>query len=128
MQSAPWLELLRKLPAEVHQQLVLTTEGGVEFAVQSILLMEGECLVFKGRVSGSQDAGRLFFVPFDHIDYVGFNRTVSEEEFKSWYGAAEPPPMVAPQQDVFATSPRSPIANRAALLEKIRARTSSPGI
>src|ERR1043166_6893589 len=86
MQSTPWIALLKKIPAEQHNQLSLVTTSGIEMALQTILVVEGECLVFKGRLSGSQDAGRLFYVPFDRIDYVGFNRVVGEDEFKAWYG------------------------------------------
>src|SRR5262249_15076252 len=87
MQSAPWIVLLKKLPVEQHNQLVLVTTSGIEMAIQTVLVLEGECLVFKGRVSGCQDAGRLFYVPYDRIEFVGFSRVVTEEEFKTWYGA-----------------------------------------
>src|SRR5438105_11082811 len=86
MQSMPWIALLKKIPAEQHNQLVLVTSSGIEMAIQIILVLDGECLVFKGRLSGCQDAGRLFYVPFDRIDYVGFNRVISEDEFKAWDG------------------------------------------
>src|SRR5436190_23563566 len=91
MQSAHWAALLKKLPPEVHNQFAVTTTGGTEINVQAILLMEGECLVFKGRLSASQDTGRLFFVPFDQIDYIGFTRSVSEEEYKAWFGEPSVP-------------------------------------
>src|SRR5262245_16152204 len=91
MQSAHWIALLKKLPQEAHNQFAVTTIGGTEINVQTILLMEGECLVFKGRLAASQDTGRLFYVPFDQIDFIGFTRFVSEEEFKTWYGEPSAP-------------------------------------
>ena len=88
MLNTPWIALLKKVPPEHHNQLVLMTTSGTEMAVQTILILEGECLVFKGRLSGCQDAGRLFYVPYDRIDYLGFSRVVTEEEFRAWYGEA----------------------------------------
>ncbi|MBI1918609.1 MAG: hypothetical protein HYS12_28280 [Planctomycetes bacterium] len=134
MQSTPWIALLKKIPAEQQNQLMLVTTSGIEVAIQVILVLEGECLVFKGRLSGSQDAGRLFYVPFDRIDYVGFNRVVSEDEFKSWYG--DTPAASANKTDTPAngSSPangpasRTPLPNRAALLERIRSRPSTSGL
>src|SRR6266542_474477 len=128
MQSTPWIALLKKIPAEQHNQLVLVTSSGIEMAIQIILVLDGECLVFKGRLSGSQDAGRLFYVPFDRIDYVGCNRVVSEDEFKAWYG--DTPAASASATDTPANgssaangpASRTPLPNRAALLERIRSR------
>src|SRR5437763_11039605 len=86
MQSAHWIALLRRLPSEVHNQLGIITTGGTEVMIQSVLILEGECLVFKGRLAASQETGRLFYVPYDKIDFIGFTRSVSEDEFRVWYG------------------------------------------
>ena len=132
MQSTPWIALLKRIPPDQHNQLMLVTTSGIEMSIQVILVLDGECLVFKGRLSGCQDAGRLFYVPYDRIDYLGFNRVVSEEEFKTWYGDT---PAAAPDNGTDAptngtapsngSGPRTPLPNRAALLERIRSRPST---
>ena len=132
MQSAPWITLLKKLPVEQHNQLVLVTTSGIEMAIQTVLVLEGECLVFKGRVSGCQDAGRLFYVPYDRIEFVGFSRVVTEEEFKTWYGdnstvGGNGSNGANGQSSSTGVGTRTPVPNRAALLERIRTRPSSPG-
>jgi hypothetical protein len=133
MQSTPWIALLKKIPAEQHNQLTLVTTSGTEIALQIILVLDGECLVFKGRLSGSQDAGRLFYVPFDRIDYVGFTRVVSEDEFKGWYGdlpAASASGTDTPangSSGINGPSSRTPLPNRAALLDRIRSRPQGAG-
>ncbi|HKB40158.1 MAG TPA: hypothetical protein VKD72_27250 [Gemmataceae bacterium] len=132
MQSAPWIVLLKKLPVEQHNQLVLVTTSGIEMAIQTVLVLEGECLVFKGRVSGCQDAGRLFYVPYDRIEFVGFSRVVTEEEFKTWYGdnstvGGNGSNGANGQSSSTGVGTRTPVPNRAALLERIRTRPSSPG-
>jgi hypothetical protein len=132
MQSAPWIILLKKLPAEFHNQLMLTTTAGTEIAIQIILVYEGDCLVFKGRMAGCQDSGRLFYVPYDRIDYVGLNRVISEDEFREWYGAAPGPEEVNSSAEGKpvngdGSGQRPVLPNRAALLERIRSRPSTPG-
>jgi hypothetical protein len=132
MQSAPWIILLKKLPVEQHNQLMLVTTSGIEMAIQTVLVLDGECLVFKGRVSGCQDAGRLFYVPYDRIEFVGFNRVVTEEEFKAWYGdnstlGANGSNGVNGLSSSTGVGTRTPVPNRAALLERIRTRPSTPG-
>ena len=132
MQSSPWIALLKKLPPEQHHHLMLLTASGIEIALQAILQIEGEALVFKGRLSGSQDAGRLFYVPYDRIDFLGFNRTVGEDEFRAWYGEAPSPAANGEAGSASnGSGPRPTLANRAALLERIRARptvaTQQPG-
>ncbi len=127
MQSTHWISLLKKLPAEVHNQLSVVTVGGTEVILQAILQLEGECLVFKGRLAASQDTGRVFFVPYDQIDYIGFTRLVGEDEFRAWFGDA-PAQAPAAEKPAEANGSRTPLpANRAALLERVRARTTSPG-
>jgi hypothetical protein len=132
MQSAPWIVLLKKLPVEQHNQLMLVTTSGIEMAIQTVLVLDGECLVFKGRLSGCQDAGRLFYVPYDRIEFVGFNRVVTEEEFKAWYGdnstlSANGSNGANGLSSSTGVGTRTPVPNRAALLERIRTRPSSPG-
>lgn len=127
MLSTPWIALLKKLPPEHHNQLMLMTTARVEIAVQCILLLEGDCLVFKGRLSGSQDSGRLFYVPYDSIDCIGFYRFVSEDEFHAWYGDAPEAvevevPVEEPVKPSSGSGVRGTLPNRAALLERIRSR------
>ena len=128
MQSTPWIALLKKLPPEQHNQLMLVTTARIEIAVQNILILDGECLVFKGRLSGTQDAGRLFYVPYDSIDCIGFYRFVAEDEFRAWYGdapaetAEAEPPAEAKAVPSNGSGVRSALPNRAALLERIRSR------
>ena len=78
MQSSVWATLLRQIPTECHDQLMLTTFGGTEIAIQGILRIDHEFLAIKGRLAGSQDAGRVFFLPYCQIDYLGFQRALKE--------------------------------------------------
>jgi hypothetical protein len=131
MQSTHWAALLKKLPTEAHNQLTITTIGGTEVNIQTILMLEGECLIFKGRLAACQETGRLFYVPYDSIDYIGFARSVGEDEFKAWYGEPSVPATNTAAEkpaDGHGSGSRTPLPSRAALLERVRARTTSAGL
>lgn len=100
MQSFAWEVLLSHFPPQVYQRLMLVTRGGTEFAVQSILRIDHEFMAIKGRVAGSQDAGRLFFVPFDQVDYFGFQDVVKETEFHELFDS-----LVMPEPDSLVSPP-----------------------
>ncbi len=144
MHTAQWINLLRRIPPEVHPQLMLVTNSGTEIAINALLMVEGECLGIKGRLAGSQDTGRVFFIPYSHIDYLGFQRAVSEEEFRTYFGEggsalrtrsgesrvdiplfATEPTTASPSVETppaTSTSSRTPLPSRSALLESIKAR------
>jgi hypothetical protein len=112
MRSCVWAALLRCVPPEQHNILMIVTRGGVEIAVQNFLNIGEEMLSIKGRLAGSQDAGRLYFVPLDNIDYFGFNRIVKDEEYVAMFGNFQPPPEVA-----AVPAPVAPVAPVMALAE-----------
>jgi hypothetical protein len=86
MHQSAWVALLRHIPPEQYDQLAVVTTSGTEICVQGILRIEQEFLAFKGRLAGSQDAGRLFFLPYERIDYLGFQRPVKDAEFAEMFG------------------------------------------
>jgi hypothetical protein len=86
MHSAVWGELLRKIPANHHDNLRLVTSIGIEINISGIVRMEPEYLVLRGREAASTDANRVFFIPFDQINYVGFKRLVKEVEVRAMFG------------------------------------------
>jgi len=147
MHPSPWIVLLRRIPPDLHNQLVVHTTAGLDMAVQSVLQIEGDFFIFRGRLSASAESGRLFLVPYDHIHYLGVARFVAEEEFRAWYDGQPAPSGAAPAETNGGTAEnglapeagsvaggratpaggtKSPLANRAALLERIRSRPSTP--
>jgi hypothetical protein len=87
MQSSAWVALLRHIPAEQHDQYMLITVGGAEIAIMGLLRIEEEFVALKGRLSGSQEAGRVFFVPYRQIDYLGTQHAIKDEEFTQVFGS-----------------------------------------
>lgn len=108
MLQAFWSNLFRRLPAEHHDNFMLVTSVGTEIAIQNILGVEDEMIVLRGRISGSSDAGRVFFVPFAEINYAGFQKPLKEEEYQAIMGGANkaaplPQPTVADATPLPAT-------------------------
>ncbi len=106
MHGNAWASLLQHIPAELHDQLVLVTVGGTEIALNTILRIDHEFLAFKGRLAASQDQGRLFFLPYQNIDYIGFQREVKDEKYHEVFGALDvPAPPTALPPAVLTSDP-----------------------
>jgi hypothetical protein len=99
MRSADWVALLRLIPAELQDNLCIVFTNGMELAVQSILRLEEPYLVIRGRPAGTTDSGRVFFVPYNQITFVGFQKPMQEADVRALYGdtpAAEAPSTETP--------------------------------
>ena len=143
MQSHVWTTLLRQIPAEKHDCLMIMTTSRVEINLQAVLRLDADYLAIRGRLAGSQDAGRVFFIPFNHIDYLGFQREVKEAEFQEMFAgldqvqAPEKPPEAVPATATPAdevtssgssSSGKTPLPIKSAILDRFRARGSAPGL
>lgn len=134
MQNHAWAALLRHIPPEQQSQYMLVTRGGTEIAVQSLLRLEDEFAVVKGRLAGSQDAGRVFFVPYENIDYFGTQQPVKDADFNEVFNSLVLPGATPflPETPVPPAPPRPDSGPRAAIrseiLERYRARPSSASI
>ena len=112
MQGTAWIKLLQTVPPAQHDNLLLVTNIGTEVAIQSILGLEEECLVVRGRMAGT-DFGRVLFVPYDQINYMGFQKFIKEADFRVMFGdtlhppaGAEPPAPVAAAPAPAAETPQ----------------------
>lgn len=147
MHNTAWVKLLRHIPASEQAKLMLVTTSGIEIAIQSFLRLDPECVALRGRLAGSTDGGRVFFVPYAHIDYFGFQQPLKESEFHELFGSLEPlgatlpspAPIAAPPPErnpvpSIASSPtpvtpsRNPSTIKSSVLEKFRSRSvTNPG-
>src|SRR5438477_10443743 len=108
MRSADWVTLLRLIPPDQHDNLCIVFANGMELAAQSIVRLEESYAVLRGRPAGTTDSGRVFFVPYDQITFLGFQRPMQEAYIRELYGeptaAAEAPPS---EQDAPPPEPGS---------------------
>ncbi len=89
MHNAAWVKLLSHIPASDQSKLMLVSTSGTEITIQCILRLDPECLALRGRLAGSTDSGRVFFIPYSHIDYFGFQQPLKESEFHELFGSLE---------------------------------------
>jgi hypothetical protein len=110
MQADLWKALLRRVPAEQMDNLVLMTAQGTEINVQAVLRMEEHWMVLRGRLAGSNDGGRIFCLPYEHIDHAGFQRPLSDEQLQAIFGGAPaaPPPPPPEVSEAVAPAPAPP--------------------
>jgi hypothetical protein len=135
MHEAAWVKLLRHIPPSEQSNLMLVTTGGTEIAIQGFLRIDPECLALRGRLAGSTDAGRVFFVPYSHIVYFGFQQPLKEAQFHELFGNLAAPPLpssaetdpaeVAPPSASQPMPSRGPSTIKSVVLEKFRARSAS---
>jgi hypothetical protein len=96
MQAASWMELLERIPEHQRNKLVVMTDARVEIAVQDLVRMSDDYIAVRGRLAGSSDTGRLFFIPFNRIVYVGLQKLVIDQEIAEIFGTAPPKPAPTP--------------------------------
>ena len=143
MHNTAWVKLLRHVPADQQSKLMLMTSSGIEITIQCFLRIDAECLALRGRLAGSTDAGRVFFVPYSHIDYFGFQQPLKESEFHELFGnldlpgapaapSADPAPPAEAEPSASSGPPvapaRTPPTIKSTVLEKFRSRSlTNPG-
>jgi hypothetical protein len=68
--------------------LAIVTTVGIEISIQDLLRVEEDHLVIRGRLAGTTQSGRVFFVPYDQINFLGFQTEVRVAQIRALYGEA----------------------------------------
>lgn len=136
MHASSWVELLRRVPLEDHDKLVLVTRNGTEFNLQTLLRAEPDYLIIRGRLAASTEAGRIFFIPYEEISHLGFKAGMNEARVHAlWDDSTAAPDATA--RDA-AAAPAAEASNgapslveqllpaKAALLERLRRARPTP--
>ncbi|HEY8506528.1 MAG TPA: hypothetical protein VIL46_18240 [Gemmataceae bacterium] len=126
MRKDQWINMLRLMPPEQQNQLVLVLANGIELSVDMFVRFEPDYLVMRGRVQGTSDEGRAFFIPYDQMCYLRLERVVKAEEIQLFFGEAVALPEGRPAGEEDGAEakppPPTPDAVRKKLLERIRAK------
>jgi hypothetical protein len=80
------LDVLEKIPAEDMTKTVLSLRGIAAITIDTILRKEDDYLVLRGREAGTNDDGRVFFIPYEDILFIKIDRIMKIEEVKRMYG------------------------------------------
>jgi hypothetical protein len=110
MRNSAWIALLRLMPPTIHGSLTLVTRIGQEIALQDIFRLEDDYAVFRGRMSGTTDAGYVFMMPYDEIHYLGFQKPMKEPEINAIFSGQCAPPETAEQRALEAADLTPPSA------------------
>jgi hypothetical protein len=92
MLGPAWVSLLRRVPADMHGTLAFVLTTGAEVVVQSIVRLEHDFIIVRGRMAGSMDTGRVVVVPLDQINFLAFNKKMTEVEAHAFLAKALPLP------------------------------------
>ena len=109
MQAQTWISLFRHIPPEKQPLFSIITANGTELTVQAFLRIEPELLIVKGRLAASQDAGRVFFIPYGLIDSFSFTNPVRESDVEEMFGTLAFAAPAAPAAPADAPPARPPL-------------------
>ena len=107
MQSSSWRALFRQIPVAYHEKLSIVTTAGIEICINLVVRAEEDYMLIRGRLSGTTETGRAFFLPYDQINYIGFLQPIPEAELRAIYGEtmAPAPPKESPSEPVTEEQP-----------------------
>jgi hypothetical protein len=120
MQGPAWIGLLRRIPADQQDSVILMTSTSAQIVLQRLIRLENEFLVGMGRLAGSTDQGQLVVIPYDHLTYLSFNKKLADSEVETILG--KPGVEVGENSatpTATAAGPQSPI-------DKLAQESSSP--
>jgi hypothetical protein len=86
MQGASWINLLRRIPANLHDGMALTLSTGAEVVVQRLVKLDPEVAILRGRLAGTQDTGRLVVLPYSHLVAVNIARPLTDGDVDTIFG------------------------------------------
>jgi hypothetical protein len=135
MTNQEWISMLRVIPEEDQNALVLVLQNGCEISVDTLFHFQTNFLILRGRVGGTIDEGRAFFVPYDQMLYFRIERITNLSDLRQLMTAPGLAAAVVPETSLLAVpvppppAPAAPeppgvtdaTANRNALLDRIRA-------
>src|SRR5580658_5816884 len=82
MTNQEWVDMLQKIPETDQNALVLVLQNGSEISVDTLFRFEPKFLILRGRVGGTTDEGRAFFVPYDQMLYFRIERITNLAELR----------------------------------------------
>jgi hypothetical protein len=86
MQGPAWVSLLRRIPADQQDCVVLVTTTRAQIVLQRLLRLENDFLVGIGRLAGSTDQGQVVVIPYDQLTYLSFSKQLAEKEIETILG------------------------------------------
>jgi len=149
MNNEEWIALYKTIPEDIIPAMVIQLVNGTDICLDTIIHYQPQYLVARGRLGGTTDESRGFFIPYDQMimlrweklvklrdmqEVAGLERTAKLSILEAEADARDNPPEATPTAPVPAATPAAEQAAPAGMdtktiLEKIRAMRSagSPG-
>jgi hypothetical protein len=138
-----WIAMFRRIPVQLHEVLALGLTTGAEIVVQKIVKLEPDFMIIRGRLAGTQDAGRVVLIPYGQLTFVAMLRDLKEAEIESIFGkgalpvAVDLPPVNTEEPEPAVQEPaeggepasekKSGALARGSMLAKLRERMKDAG-
>ncbi len=88
MLNLAWDTLLRRIPINFHEGLVLATTSGAELVTQNIIQIDKKYVIIRGRPAGTTEAGKIMLIPFDQVVYLSFKQPLTNPQVKAIFGSS----------------------------------------
>lgn len=82
--------MLRRIPANLQDNLALGITTGAEIVVQKIVKLEPDFMIVRGRLAGTQDSGRIVLVPYGELTFVAIQQFLKDVEVEAIFGKGAP--------------------------------------
>jgi hypothetical protein len=112
MLEAGWLQIFQRIGPENLDNVSLITVTGNELVIQAVFRIEHDFMIVRARTAGTMDTGRIIVIPFSQVDFLGFNKAMSEDQVQKLFegpfqavGHVAPMMMPAPAASVSAPTP-----------------------
>jgi hypothetical protein len=131
-----WIALFRQVPVALHDTLALGLTTGAEIVIQRIVKLDSNFMIIRGRLAGTQDAGRIVLIPYEQLTFVAIQRDLKDAEVEAIFGQGatgefatrpvngepEPQAELATVNDTPVEVKKPAVVSKSALLAKLRDR------
>jgi hypothetical protein len=84
--SVDWRKFFEDLPTSEHELAIVALANGDEVSIQRIMKYMDAFMVVRGRLGGTEDAGHVFCLPYDRIEFVFFSRIQPDQTVVEMFG------------------------------------------
>lgn len=104
-----WKGMFANFPLEEHNKLVLVLHNGCEISIDTVFRFDTHFIVARGRLSGTVDEARGFFVPYEQMVYVRYEKPMKLDELQAMFANQ---PESACESGTLAVATPTPLPTR----------------
>ena len=86
-----WIAVFRRIPENLHDGLTVGLRSGVEIAIQTIIKLEPDFIIMRGRLTGTQEGGKILMMPYAEMTVLSIARPMKDAEVEEIFGKGDPP-------------------------------------